>query len=247
MGRRTARGGAALVVAVAMAMSACGGNGATPEAGGGVKPTEAAKDASTALIDAATTLQKQSFKSVIDMGEAGTVNGVMDPVTKTGEFLMEAESDGTTVKTEMRIVGGVNYVRLTIPGADIPGMDGTTWRKLSGAGGTGTLGGFDASDTVKSLEAASEVAWAGDDAVTGTIDLTKAGQQLGMGADVADKLATKTVPFQAGFDGEGRLVRYSVTVPGVGSEPATTMNMTYSDFGLPVTVKAPAASEIATS
>lgn len=237
------------MLAVALAMSGCGGNGTSGDGaaagGGGTKAAEAPKDATAALVAAATKLQEQSFKTSIDMGAAGTVNGVMDPKTKSGEFLMEAESEGQKVKTEMRIVDGVNYVKMTIPGADIPGMDGKTWRKLSGAGGTGTLGGFDASDTAKSLEAAADVKWAGDKAVTGTIDLTKAGEQLGMGAGVADKLPTKVIPFEAGFDGEGRLATYSLEIPAMGAEPATKMNMTYSDYGTPVSIKAPADSEIA--
>jgi hypothetical protein len=244
------RGGVALALVAALAMSACGdsgtgGGGDTGAGAGATRAAEQSKDARAALVAAATKLQQDSFKSTIGMGDAGTMIGVMDPRTKVGEFTMEGESEGTRIKTEMRIVGGTNYIRITMPGAGIPGMDGKTWRKLGGNGGTGTLGGYDATDTVKSLEAAADVKWAGDDAVTGTIDLTKAGKQLGMGASDLSQLTTKTIPFEAGFDGEGRLVRYSLTIPAIGSEPPSKMDMTYSDFGLPVKVQAPAASEIA--
>ncbi|MEV6305488.1 hypothetical protein AB0M02_39160 [Actinoplanes sp. NPDC051861] len=250
MNRRTMmRGGAALVMAAALAVSGCAGNGTvngdTAAGSGDAKPAEAAGDATAALVAGAAKLQEQSFKTTIDMGTSGNISGVMDPKTKTGEFLMEAEAEGTKMKTEMRIVEGTNYVRITMPGVDIPGMDGKTWRKLGGAGGTGTLGGFDASDTVKSLEAATDVKWAGDKAVTGTIDLTKAGQQLGMGTSDLGKLTTKTIPFEAGFDGEGRLVTYALTIPAIGTDTPVKMNMTYSDFGTPVDIKAPAASELA--
>jgi hypothetical protein len=243
--KRMRRGGIALTLAVALAMSGCGGEGATGTAG----PAEEAapKDATAALVSAATKIQEQSYKNTIDMGDAGTINGVMDPTRKTGEFVMKAVSDGSEITTETRIVEGVNYVKMSIPGADIPGMDGKTWRKLSGAGGTGTLGSFDATDTIKSLEAAAEVKWAGDNAVTGTIDLVKAGQQLGLGAADAAKLSSSTVPFEAGFDGEGRLVRYVLTIPSVGSGTPTKMTMAYSDFGVPVDVKAPTGAELATS
>ncbi len=236
------RGGLALTLAVALAMSGCGGDG---EAGGGAKPADAPKDAAAALASAGSKIQEQSYKSVIDMGAAGTIDGVMDPKRKTGEFVMSAESEGTKVKTETRIVDGVNYMKMTIPGADIPGMDGKTWRKMSGTGGPGTLGSYDPTDTVKALEAAAEVKWAGDNAVTGNIDLAKAGQQLGMGAGDAAKLPVATVPFEAAFDGEGRLTKYTLTIPAIGSEPATKMTMTYSDFGTPVDVQAPTGAELA--
>lgn len=249
MNRRMKRGGVALALAAALAMSGCGGNGTAggDTTGGDTKPADAPKDATAALAGAATKLQGDSFKSTIDMGDSGVMTGVMDPQQKVGEFKMEGVSEGTKIKTEMRIIDGTNYIRITIPGADLPGMDGKSWRKLGGKGGTGTIGSFDATDTVRSLESATEVKWAGDDAVTGTIDLSKAGKQLGMGTNDLSKLTTKTIPFEAGFDGEGRLVRYALTIPAIGSEPATKMVMTYSDFGLPVKVEAPAASEIATS
>ena len=159
---------------------------------------------------------------------------------------MRAESDGQQITSETRIVDGVHYMKVSIPGADIPGMDGKTWRRMSGAGGAGTLGSFDPADTIQSLESAAEVSWAGDDAVKGSIDLTKAGRQLGMGEGDAAKLSTSTVPFEAGFDSEGRLVRYALTIPGIASEQPVEMTMTYSDFGVPVDVKAPTGAELAT-
>ncbi|BAL91157.1 hypothetical protein AMIS_59370 [Actinoplanes missouriensis 431] len=248
MNVRIMRGGVALAMAAALALSGCAGNDTSGgDSGGDTKAAESTKEPAAALVDAANKLQQESFKAVINMGDQGTMNGVMDPVKKTGEFILEAESEGTDIKTEMRIVDGANYIRITMPGSDIPGMDGKTWRKLNGAGGTGTIGAFDATDTVRSLEAATDVKWAGDDTVTGTIDLSKAGKQLGMGAADVEKLGAKTVPFEAGIDGEGRLTKYTLTIPAVGTQPEVKMDMTYSDFGVPVDIKAPAASEIVTS
>ena len=241
------RGGVALALAAALATSGCAGDRTSGDGTAGTDTGAAAapKDPAAALTGAATKMQQETFRSTVDMGAAGTMTGLMDPRRKTGEFTMKAVAEGTEIKTEMRIVDGTNYIRITMPGADLPGMDGKSWRKLTGKGGTGTLGGFDATDTVKSLEAATDVKWAGDDAVTGTIDLAKAGRQLGMGAGELDKLSTKTVPFEATFDDAGRIVRYALTLPAIGSEPATKMDMKYSDFGVPVEVAAPPAAEIA--
>jgi hypothetical protein len=250
MNRLTMHGGIALVLTAVLAMSGCANNSTTggDTAGGGTtdtKPADTPKDATAALVDAAKKLQSQSFKSTAKIGDSATMIGVMDPEQKVGEFTMESTADGTEFKTEMRTIDGVNYIRITMPGTDLPGMDGKTWRKLNASGGKGTLGSYDPADTVQSLESATEVKWAGDNAVTGTIDLAKAGQQLGMGELDLSKITTKTIPFEAGFDGDGRLVKYSLTMPAFGSEPATKMDMTYSDFGVPVTVTAPAGSELA--
>lgn len=252
MSTRMMRGGAALALAAALAMSGCANNRTSGGDAGGsgtatsdAKPADAPKDATAALVGAARRLQEESFKTTVKIGDDGTMTGVMDPKAKVGEFTMQGAADGTEFKTEMRMVDGTTYLRITMPGTDIPGMDGKTWRKLDAKGGPGTLGNFDATDTAKTLESATDVTWAGDNAVTGTIDLDKAGQQLGMGASDLKKITTKSIPFEAGFDAEGRLVRYSLTMPAVGSEPPTKMDMTYSDFGLPVRVAAPPAAEIA--
>lgn len=254
MNKRIMRGGVAVALAAALAMSGCAGDKSTDATGGGTtaagdaKPAaDTPKDATAAIVGGAKKLQEQSFKSTIDMGGMGSMNGVMDPTKNLGEFTMEVQSEGTKVKTEIRIIDGTNYVRVTMPGTDLPGLDGKTWRKLDGKGGAGTLGGFNGGDTAKTLENAADVKWTGDNALTGTIDLAKAGTQLGLGANDLSKLSTSTIPFEATLDGEGRLTRYALTIPAIGGEPATEMDMTYSDFGVPVDVKAPAASEIATS
>ena len=245
--RKMMRGGAALAFAAVLAMSGCGGDSTSggSTSAGDAKPADAPKDAKAALVAATTKLQAESFRTTMDMGGNGTMSGLMDPKTKSGEFKMEAVADGTKVTSDMRIVGGVTYIKLTMPGVDLPGMDGKTWRKLSGAGDVGTLGNFDASDIAKSLDNAADVKWAGDNAVTGTIDLVKSSKQLGLGAVDASKLSTPTMPFQAGFDGEGRLAQYTFTTPAIGSEAATKMDIKYSDFGVPVKVEAPPASQIA--
>lgn len=250
MNKRMTRGGLVLALSTMLALTGCGGDetGAGNTSGAGTKAAGTSKDATTALVDAAAKLQEQSFKAVIDMGDAGSLTGVMDPAKKVSEFAMENTTDGETLKTELRTIGGTTYVRLTIPGADLPGMDGKTWRKMDGGGGPGTIGDFDAAEIAKSLDTAAEVKWAGDNAVTGTIDLSKTGKQMGMAETDLAKLTEKTVPFQANFDGQGRLVKYSLTMPAAaGAELPTKMDVTYSDFGLPVDVKAPAGKELAKS
>ena len=250
--RKMMRGGAALALAAVLAMSGCGGNGTADggtSAGGANpaegKPADAPKDAKAALVAATTKLQEQSFRTTIDMGAGGTMAGVMDPKSKSGEFKMEAVSEGTKITSDMRIVEGVTYIKLTMPGVDMPGMDGKTWRKLAGNGEVGTMGNFDAADIAKSLDTAADVKWAGDNAVTGTIDLAKSSKQLGMGAVDLSKLSTTTMPFEAGFDGEGRLARYTFTTPAIGTEAAAKMDIKYSDFGVPVKVEVPPAAQIA--
>ncbi|GLY03933.1 MULTISPECIES: hypothetical protein [Actinoplanes] len=246
--RTLLRGSAALAVAAVLAVSGCAGKSTSNSSGGGDSAAAGAstdKDATTALADAAAKLQEESFKMAIDMGANGTMTGVLDPKSKNSEFTMDVESEGTTIKSEMRTVDGVTYIKMTMPGVDLPGMDGKTWRKLSSeASQMGTLGSFDASAISTTMKNAADVKWDGDNAVSGTIDLAESGTSLGMTDAMLSRLTDKTAPIKATFDSEGRLATYELTMPSVGGAAAQTMKMSYSDFGTPVDVKAPAASEI---
>lgn len=238
------RGGAALAVAAVLAVVGCSSN-----SGGGGTPAKSAdtpKDAAKALTDATVKLQEQSFRTNMRMsvGMQATMSGAMDPKQKSGEFIMMNDTIGQKMKTTMRIVGGVTYVKMYAVGATLPGMDGKAWRKLAGAGDPASLGSIDTFQMTKSLEASADVKWVGEGNVTGTLDLTKSGKSLGIDDALLAKLPAKTIPFEASLDGEGRLVQYVFSMPAIDSQQAIRVEIKYSDFGTPVKVEAPPASEI---
>jgi hypothetical protein len=78
---------------------------------------------------------------------------------------------------------------------------------------------------------------------TGVIDGTKRPGQAGTSAAVFGD-AWKALPFEATVDERGHLTSITTHVPAVASMPATTSKVTLSDFGKPVTITAPPASQV---
>ncbi|MFD1368036.1 hypothetical protein [Actinoplanes sichuanensis] len=239
----------ALIAAGVLAAGGCAGSDSTTTSapGGGAVP-EKQKDAAAALASAATELQKDTYKTTVNLGDQGTMTGVADPKSKNAEFVMESTSAGAEGTTTLRVVDGVTYIKIALKeSGGLPGFDGKKWRKLDSSGELGTLGNFDATQMTKSLESAAEVAWVDDDTVKGTIDLAESAKQLGVGTEVLGKLSSTKLPFQADIDSAGRLATYKFTMPAVGSQAAYDFDMKYSDFGTPVNLKAPAAKDIMAS
>jgi hypothetical protein len=204
----------------------------------------AEKDAAAALAGAVAVLQRDTFKTAVNLGDQGTMTGMADPANKNAEFIMVSTAAGAQGFTTLRVVGGVTYIKIYLKeSAGLPGFDGKKWRKLESSGATGTLGNFDATEMTKSLESATGVEWVDDDTVKGTIDLAKSAEQLGMGTEVLGKLSSTKLPFQADIDDE-RLVAYRFTMPAVGSQAAYEFDMRYSDFGTPVDIEAPPAKDV---
>jgi hypothetical protein len=240
---------ASVMLAALLAAGGCAGNDGSTGAGTGTGTgtgvdAPAKKDATAALTAAAAELQKDTFKTTVNLGDQGTMTGVADPASKNAEFVMESTAAGAEGTTTLRVVGGVTYIKIKLKeSAGLPGFDGKKWRKLENSGAVGTLGNFDATEMTKSLESAADVEWVDDDTVKGTIDLAKSAKQLGMGTEVLGKLASTKLPFQADI-ADGRLAAYKFTMPAVGSQAAYEFDMRYSDFGTPVDIKAPPAKDI---
>jgi hypothetical protein len=52
------------------------------------------------------------------------------------------------------------------------------------------------------------------------------------------------VPFTAGLDDQGRLSALTIQLPAANGQPSQTLEVLYTDYGTPVNVQRPAASEI---
>ena len=46
------------------------------------------------------------------------------------------------------------------------------------------------------------------------------------------------------LDGQGRLAKIVITMPAVGELPAADLTATFAEYGVPVTVTKPAATEV---
>jgi hypothetical protein len=91
-----------------------------------------------------------------------------------------------------------------------------------------------------------------DGGFSGTLDLTKAPDDASRGLlpHGPDQLAgagdvVTDIPFEADVDGEGYLTSMTVRMPAYGQVPAYASTTTFADFGEPVAVQRPEASEIA--
>jgi hypothetical protein len=243
--------GLGVVAVLTFAVAGCGEKANTSTGGGttgGGAPPPAAQDAPGTLAKAAATVSRTSFKVTGKIGADGTMNGVMDPQKKLGEFTMNISAAGQKMTAQMRLVGGETYMKITIPGSPLPGFDGKKWLHISaGKAGPASLSTFDASKIAATLEHATKVERVNDTTYKGTIDATKSAEALGQKKEALAVLGdkAKAIPFEATVDGQGRLSRFKLDMPAVGGEPAQTLDFTYSDFGTPVDVKAPPASEVA--
>jgi hypothetical protein len=78
----------------------------------------------------------------------------------------------------------------------------------------------------------------------GTVDITKVPLPSMASAVAGFGDAVKAIPFQARTDDQGRITSLTIQLPALGTAvPASTTTMTFSDFGAPVHVDAPPASQ----
>lgn len=237
--RRLAIAGLALVTAVGLAGCGPSQDKAAPSAPAGA-PAEVAKQADPAaeLAAAAAKLSEQSMKVKMETVGGLRVSGVADPKARTADMSM---STGT---------GSGGDVKMLRVGNDM-------WMKFSGS--LGALAGDgkwmhvdirdmangaygDPAAAEKMIKATANVQRSGDHAFKGTLDLTKAQTVSKQAVKAMGEKAT-AVPFTAKTDGTGRLVEMTVDMEGI-APGAGTMKTTYSDFGTPVSVKAPPAAQV---
>lgn len=237
-----------LAVAALMLTTGCTDNAddTTPKTG---KPAQSASDA---LARAAQRLQADSFKMALTMtvanGDTGNLSGIMDPTKKVGAFTSTFTHDGTPTTSEWRVIGRTVYLKTSASTAALPGSSRKGWQRINP--GTDTMSDdFDGAQMASTLERATTVKRAGDNAFTGTIDVSLAADALGT-STLKPKVGsssstTQLVPFRADTDGQGRLTRYSLELPNP-TGGVNKVTLTYSNFGTAVEVQAPPADQITT-
>ena len=152
--------------------------------------------------------------------------------------------EGREVKT--LLIGQDLYVQ--IPGITKAG----TWthvdvsRLPEGANVGLRPGQIDPANTAKLLSSTTDVQQVDARSYKGTLDLTKVAGITGVDKVTVDSWgsAANQVPFTAGLDDQGRLSALTIQLPAANGQPSRPLEVLYTDYGTPVNVQRPAASEI---
>lgn len=250
--RRLAIAGLALVAAVGLA--GCGPTGTSTTSGSGAPAGSAAATGAAAgltpekeLAAAATKLGEQSMRIDMDMAGAMSMSGKADPKTGLAEMSMTLGALGDT-KVELRKVGDDLFMKFGGGmGKSLTKDSAKPWMhldasKIADGSSFNILPKDDPGGAKAMLAAMTGVQKTGDRAFKGTLDLTKMPQYQKRGLDALGDKATK-VPFTATADAEGRLTEMTMDMSGLGAGSGK-VKTTYSDFGTPVDVEAPPASQV---
>ncbi|MFC4020378.1 hypothetical protein ACFOW4_20880 [Micromonospora sp. GCM10011542] len=240
--------GAVLAVAVAAGAWALVAADDAPRAGaptaaGSATPAPAATDPVGVLTAAAAKVDQQTYR--LTLGTGGAAGGdstvvVWDPKARRGLETTSLKVPTGAVKIERLTTGPDVYVRVSAPDRRVPVWDGRTWWHVGAPGDPAGQQGLDNTRLASTLAAPKGVRQTGTREYAGTLDLRGSGAVLGSGVGrvLGDRAAA--VPFTAAVDEQGRLVRYRIELASEQSQTAR-LDLTYSDFGLPVPAEPPAA------
>ncbi|MBM7079446.1 hypothetical protein [Micromonospora humida] len=238
---------AALVALVTAAGCTSDDSGAGPAPTAGSATTAAAPtEPAAVLATAAQRVEQQSYRLTLGDGAGGgdTTTLVWDPRGRRGrETTTLAVANGKVV-IERLVTGTDVYVKVTAPDRRVPVWDGRTWWHLGTVeAAAAKRTGLDNTRLASTLGSATEVRATGERAYAGTLDLRRSTEVLGEGVGGVLGERAATVPFTATVDAQGRLVRYRIELSG---EPGKTsaLDLTYADFGLPVSADQPEAGLI---
>ncbi|MDO3702291.1 hypothetical protein Q3W71_11445 [Micromonospora sp. C28SCA-DRY-2] len=238
--RRLATTGVALVATLGLALTGCGNKtGEDTPAGNGATAAPASSAPADALGELSAAAQKLNEQSVRMNLKSSVMNGggVLDPSTKTGDMTLNM---GTAGKFRVVMVGDDAYLKVSGM-AGLPNkwlhMDAT---KLGESGQLNLMPEGDPGGAKKLIDAVAQVEETSEGNYAGTLDYTRTMAKDKDIAALGEK--AKAVPFTAKVDDQGRLTEIAIDV-SVLHESLGTMTTTYSDFGTPVSVRKPAASE----
>lgn len=243
---------AAVALSAAIGLSGCGPE---PEATtGGSGPAAAASAAAPAeaaaeLAAAATKLTENSLKVKTSMAAGLNAEGVADKAGERMDMTMTVDdgSGGEAAMTvEMRKVGTDLYMKFDGAMGAMLGDRSDKWMHVDAAkvpeNSAFNLEKNDPRSAARMIEAAARVEKTGERSFRGVLDMTK--------SPTADEQSLKAlgakaaaVPFTAEADAEGRLVEMVIDM-GAVMAGAGKMTTTYFDFGTPVSVEAPPASQV---
>lgn len=259
--------GLSILAAVAIAVAGCSGNtksDAQAEKVAAVSPAEIVLAANTKMTAAQSAKMRGQYDVTVPGQPAVTMkaDGVFDAKTGNAEMTMTLPGMGDVV---VRMVGGAVYAKVP---AQFASMTPKPWLKVDVAQLGAAMGSFgsqnpaDQLDMLNGLTGVEEVGTETLDGVKtthykGTVDFDKV---LAAVKDPAGRknvesikkvLAGKTMPAEVWIDEQGlpRKMTFTMTVKaptasGTTGDAKIAGTMTLSDFGIPVKVAAPPASDV---
>ena len=240
----------AVLVSMTLATTACQ---TAPGATATATPT---KTATETLNDAAGKAAGQSFKYSLTYGKLLTGDGVQDATgtAATRNVTYTDPASGLVIKGTILLKDGALYVKLDLGPLTtaIPGLAGMAgkWiivdqKRIGSSGIAGALiPGGDSSLPATFIRGVVTAEKVSDTEIKGTIDLGQAAPKIVPASEIAKLGAdAKKVPFTATLDGQGRISKIVINLPKLGEAPAGDLTTTFTDYGAPVTVDAPLATD----
>ncbi|HEY0559940.1 MAG TPA: hypothetical protein VGD03_06645 [Frankiaceae bacterium] len=259
--------GLALLATAAVGAAACGGGSSSSAAGSAATGQQAALLTKAAAATSAAGSAKLSLTiggSAAGSAVNATGSGVEDFAHKAADLTLNL-AGAAQGQVAVREVNGIAYLKLPSQlGGSIGG--GKPWISIdpSKIGAGSALSGLSslANDPTQSFallnSASDSVTKVGSESVHGqpsthykaTINLDKAAAadpQLSASAtQLKQTLGTANLPVDVWIDGKGRITRFAETTSPAGSTAAPTVSVSVDvyDYGTPVTVAAPPASDV---
>ncbi|RKN39971.1 hypothetical protein [Micromonospora endolithica] len=240
--RRLATTGVALVAALGLGLTGCGTTTDAGPGGDAAAPTSTAPaDALGELTAAAQQLNKQSMRVTMTSALLNG-SGTMDPATKTSDMTLDM---GTLGKFQVLSTGDDVYLKMS-GGLLAQQSSSDKWmhldmRKVSKDSPFNFMPDGDPGGVNKLVNSVVAVERTAAGGYAGTLDYTRTMADDKDIAAFGDK--AKAVPFTATVDAEGRLTELVVDTSTL-VESFGKMSTRYADFGTPVTVRTPPASEV---
>jgi hypothetical protein len=233
------------------AVAGCG-----PQSGSAGKPAEGST--ATATTTAATTaaaspqgefaadaakLGDQPVKLKVTAAGGVAVTGAIDAQAHRAEMTSDLASSGSM---DVREIGDDLYVKASGSLASVMGGSSGKWMhadtsKVPSSSAL-SMASNDPKGTAKMLAAGTDVTKTGPHSFSGKVDMTKSPAISSSAAATGIGAKLKAVPFTAETDGQGRITTIVFDLASI-SPSAGKMTTEYSDFGTPVDVQKPPASQ----
>lgn len=217
----------------------------TTSAAGAPSATTAAPN--DALSAAVTALSTTSYKLHMQQSD-GSVTGEIDPAAKTAQVTSTGTVSGQNISVGYTVITPDVWTKIDL-GATLNkqlGLTPGTWMHIDrtkvtdrsqlpvNAAGEFTIGTL--------LTGVANVQQTDSTHYTGTVDLTDTNSLLSPDKDALTKAGAKAkaVPFTATLDDQGRLTSFKED--GATIDPALTVEITFTDFGAPMSITKPAGA-----